>query len=147
MRFPQLGPEGQQVADEIIHQRLVAAHLRRPPSRRHRIQDRRVQPGLDPQPPVRIKLVLCAPLPPRHADRQFVQRRRDGAAEPHIRPDALHQVTQRRTAQQRIERPPQPGPARPGLDRIDDGALFVGHLVWCQWGETGRGHRGVLPFA
>jgi hypothetical protein len=60
-------------------------------------------------------------------------------------PSALHQVAQRRAAHQGVERPPQTGATRSGLDRIDDRALLVGHLVLGQRGETSLGHSGFLP--
>ena len=65
-----------------------------------------------------VEFVLRGPLPARHADRQFVQRRRDRAAETDIGADPLHQVAQVGAAQQRIERALQAGAARPGLDRV-----------------------------
>src|ERR1700733_641249 len=60
-----------------------------------------------------IECVLAAPFAAGHADREFVQRCRNGTAETHIGAETLYQVAQHRAAQQRIKRSSQAGSTRP----------------------------------
>src|SRR5262249_10733951 len=94
---------------------------------------------------MRVELELRGLVPTGHDDRHRVQTLGDRGPEPHEGADALDEIAELGTAQQRIEGTAQAGAARARLDRVGHALLIRGHRLRRQRRESRLTHR-VPPY-